>query len=186
VPLLCKLGNLVVDGGIWLNTQRPEWNDANNALVGHGLSMVTLCYMRRYVHFLSRIAGGRRPGLRPVREVHQWLVETAAALAGCAGNLGPGRVDAGARYQTLVELGQAASRYREAVYRREGFSGTVTRRPRRIRRMLDDALAAIDHSIATNRRDDGLFHAYNLMDLREGSRSRSKRCTRCWRARSPR
>ncbi len=38
VPLLSKLGNLVVDGGIWMNTQRPEWNDANNALVGQGLS----------------------------------------------------------------------------------------------------------------------------------------------------
>ena len=55
VPLLAKLGNLVVDGGIWLNTQRPEWNDANNALVGHGLSMVTLCYMRRYVRFLREL-----------------------------------------------------------------------------------------------------------------------------------
>ncbi len=31
--------------------------------------------------------------------------------------------------------------------------------------MLDDALAAIDHSIGTNQRDDGLFHAYNLLDL---------------------
>ena len=52
MPLLSKLGNLVIDGGIWLNTQRPEWNDANNALVGHGLSMVTLYYLRRYVRFL--------------------------------------------------------------------------------------------------------------------------------------
>jgi len=34
VPFLSKLSNLVPDGGIWLNTQRPEWNDANNALVG--------------------------------------------------------------------------------------------------------------------------------------------------------
>ena len=42
VPLLSKLSNLVPDGGIWMNTQRPEWNDANNALVGQGLSMVTL------------------------------------------------------------------------------------------------------------------------------------------------
>ena len=55
VTLLSKLGNFVIDGGIWLNTQRPEWNDANNALVGHGLSMVTLYYMRRYVDFLQRL-----------------------------------------------------------------------------------------------------------------------------------
>ena len=56
VTLLSKLGNFVMDGGIWLNTQRPEWNDANNALVGHGLSMVTLYYMRRYVDFPSAFA----------------------------------------------------------------------------------------------------------------------------------
>lgn len=37
--------------GIWLNTQRPEWNDANNALVGNGVSTVTLCYLRRYLAF---------------------------------------------------------------------------------------------------------------------------------------
>ena len=35
--LLAKLVNFVPEGGIWMNTQRPEWNDANNALVGKGL-----------------------------------------------------------------------------------------------------------------------------------------------------
>ena len=35
--------------------------------------------------------------------------------------------------------------------------------------MLDDALAAIDHSIGTNRRDDGLYHAYNLLGVAEKS-----------------
>jgi hypothetical protein len=38
-----------------MNTLRPEWNDANNALVGYGASMVTLCYMRRYVAFLQKL-----------------------------------------------------------------------------------------------------------------------------------
>ena len=45
--VLAKVVNLVPDGGIWMNTQRPEWNDANNALVGKGLSVVTLAYLRR-------------------------------------------------------------------------------------------------------------------------------------------
>jgi hypothetical protein len=30
------MSNLIPEGGIWMNTQRPEWNDANNALVGNG------------------------------------------------------------------------------------------------------------------------------------------------------
>ena len=53
VSALARIGNLVPGGGIWMNTQRPEWNDANNALVGYGLSMVTLCYLRRYLHLLG-------------------------------------------------------------------------------------------------------------------------------------
>ena len=55
IPLLTKLSNLIPGGGIWLNTQRPEWNDANNALAGYGLSMVTVCYIRRYMHFYKRL-----------------------------------------------------------------------------------------------------------------------------------
>ena len=31
---LSKISNFVPEAGIWMNTQRPEWNDANNALVG--------------------------------------------------------------------------------------------------------------------------------------------------------
>jgi hypothetical protein len=49
VPLLAKVSNFVPGAGFWMNTQRPEWNDANNALAGYGASMVTLCYARRYV-----------------------------------------------------------------------------------------------------------------------------------------
>ena len=52
ILLLAKLTNLVPEGGIWMNTQRPEWNDANNALVGKGLSVVTLGYLRRYTAFI--------------------------------------------------------------------------------------------------------------------------------------
>ena len=51
VLLLAKLSNLVPEGGIWMNTQRPEWNDANNALVGKGLSVVTVAYLRRFIAF---------------------------------------------------------------------------------------------------------------------------------------
>ncbi|MCP4427476.1 MAG: hypothetical protein GY803_23550, partial [Chloroflexi bacterium] len=55
--LLAKLANLVPEGGIWMNTQRPEWNDANNALVGKGLSVVTTAYLRRFIVFwLTQLA----------------------------------------------------------------------------------------------------------------------------------
>ncbi|MEH6580782.1 MAG: hypothetical protein V7754_02520 [Halioglobus sp.] len=169
VPLLSKLGNLVVDGGIWLNTQRPEWNDANNALVGQGLSMVTLYYMRRYIKFLQQLLETQRGVVSLSVEVRQWLTETAAPLNKLREHLGDGPIAADRRYQLLVELGQAASRYRESVYQQETFSGTVEEKLERITEMLDDALTAIDHSIHSNLREDGLYHAYNLMDLQPGA-----------------
>ena len=74
VPALSKLSNLVPDGGIWMNTQRPEWNDANNALVGYGVSMVTLAYLRRYLVFLDqRLAAVTGEGLPVATEVVDWL-----------------------------------------------------------------------------------------------------------------
>jgi hypothetical protein len=52
---LAKLSNFIPEAGIWMNTQRPEWNDANNALVGNGVSMVTLYYLRRFLKFFEGV-----------------------------------------------------------------------------------------------------------------------------------
>ena len=38
--ILAKISNFIPEAGIWMNTQRPEWNDANNALVGNGVSAI--------------------------------------------------------------------------------------------------------------------------------------------------
>ena len=169
VPLLCKLSNLVIDGGIWMNTQRPEWNDANNALVGQGLSMVTLYYLRRYICFLQELlAANPRPSDLSV-EVSQWLAETATALEHARLLRDKGPINEMDRHGALRELGAAASHYRERVYEQESFSGKVSQEPDAILRLLDDALALIDHSIESNRRDDGLYHAYNLLGLKSDS-----------------
>ncbi|MDH3612774.1 MAG: hypothetical protein OES10_05775 [Gammaproteobacteria bacterium] len=165
VPLLSKLGNLVIDGGIWMNTQRPEWNDANNALVGHGLSMVTLYYLRRYVRFLQKLLADEHQSFALSREVSDWFADTAVALSNVRPLLGIGPISAEQRYESLAELGQAASRYRETVYEQESYSGKVDQPADQILAMLEDALVAIDHSIGTNQREDGLYHAYNLLDL---------------------
>jgi len=167
VPLLSKLGNLVIDGGIWMNTQRPEWNDANNALVGQGLSMVTLYYMRRYVRFLQDLLVEETEAFVLSTEVSQWLADTKLALGNVRPLLGKEPITAEQRYQSLTELGRAASRYRETIYQQESFSGTINQAISDVVIMLDDALAAIDHSIATNRREDGLYHAYNLLDRQQ-------------------
>jgi hypothetical protein len=165
VPLLAKLGNLVVGGGIWLNTQRPEWNDANNALVGQGLSMVTLYYMRRYVCFLRDLLADESDSIELSPDVGLWLTETASALGRIRPSLNGQPLSDDQRYAALRDLGQAASRFRQAVYRTEAFTGLAREPLGVVKSMLDDALAVIDYSIGTNRRDDGLYHAYNVLGL---------------------
>ncbi len=169
VPLLSKLGNLVVDGGIWMNTQRPEWNDANNALVGQGLSMVTLYYLRRYVSFLQDLLARDGQSVELSGDVAGWLAETAGALASFCPKLDGASVSSEARYELLAELGEAASRFRETVYGSDTLSATETVELDAIRALLADAVTAIDHTIGNNRRDDGLFHAYNLLEASPGN-----------------
>jgi len=163
VPLLAKLGNLVIDGGIWLNTQRPEWNDANNALVGQGLSMVTLYYMRRYVRFLEELLDAESGSFAISAEVDTWLGETATALAELRAELTEGQATDVLRYRSLQGLGSAAADFRERVYGQGTLSGTQRRSLDDVRTLLGDALAVIDHSVAANKRDDGLYHAYNIV-----------------------
>jgi hypothetical protein len=81
VPALAKLSNWVPEGGIWLNTQRPEWNDANNALAGPGLSMVTLYHLRRYLGFVRALideAGNETTLLSA--SVAEWLSDVLGIL----------------------------------------------------------------------------------------------------------
>jgi hypothetical protein len=169
VPLLAKLGNFVVDVGIWLNTQRPEWNDANNALVGQGVSMVTVYYLRRYVHFLRELLAGQQHDVELSIEVAGWLAETATAFADARPSFGAGRVSAEQRWALLERLGSAAGRYRALVYRDQPFSGTTRLPLAQVTALLDDVLAAVDHTIGSNLRDDGFYNAYNLIDVRPGA-----------------
>ena len=165
VPLLAKLGNLVVDGGIWLNTQRPEWNDANNALVGQGLSMVTLYYMRRYISFLQDLLGEETNSFTVSAEVGEWLDGTATAVSELRTGTRNGPVNDASRYCSVTALGQVASDFRASVYARNGFVGSCDLEIRSVLDLLEDALAIVDQSIAANRREDGLYHAYNIADF---------------------
>jgi hypothetical protein len=165
VPLLAKLGNLVVDGGIWLNTQRPEWNDANNALVGQGLSMVTLYYMRRYLQFLVELLASDDDSFAVSAPVVEWHRDTAKALRSLRQEVENNAIDDSARRSSLSALGRPASAYRDSLYSRGDLDAPVDLGVGEIRDLLADALVITDRSIASNRRSDGLYHAYNIADF---------------------
>ena len=110
VPLLVKLTNLVPGSGIWLNTQRPEWNDANNALAGWGLSIVTLNAMARYAGFLGGAFQGDA-GVELSASVRSLLDDVTGILS--SAHL---PTDDAERYATMRRLGRAGQAHREAVY----------------------------------------------------------------------
>jgi len=158
VVALTKLGNYIPGAGIWLNTQRPEWNDANNALVGYGVSVVTLCYLRRFLAYCRTLFDV------PVElsaEVATLFRRISHVLASAEHLLGQPMSDAD-RKSVLDGVGAAASDYRRAVY--AGLSGDrVNVAAAELRAFCKVALRHVDESIRANRRPDGLYHAYNLM-----------------------
>jgi hypothetical protein len=171
VAVLSKLSNLVVDGGIWMNTQRPEWNDANNALVGNGISVVTLCYLRRYLECaidLLKQAAGRK--VQASAEVVDWCEAVAQALHRHRAVLVQPAVTDEQRKIILDALGSAFSQYRQKVYP-AGFSGRKTLELDGVAGLFALALDYVDHSIRANRRKDRLYHAYNLLDLSADGRA---------------
>ncbi len=167
--LLAKLVNFVPEGGIWMNTQRPEWNDANNALVGKGLSVVTMAYLRRYIVFLRELILSSK--FEHV-EVHAEVAVLYEQLSKILTDFSPsllGNFTDVQRRGMMDALGQAGSDYRSNYYL-NGFSGMMEALDKQgLLGFLEVALGYIDHTLRANRRSDGLYHSYNILHLQPGS-----------------
>ena len=165
VPALAKVSCLVPDGGIWLNTERPEWNDANNALVGGGLSVVTLCHLRRYLQFLDELVGQAPGSVHPLATgVAEWLRDVAGILGRHRPALSRPLVDDATRKVLMDGLGTAFTTYRERVYA-EGLPGRTPLPGAEVLEWCRISREFIDHALRANRRADGLFHSYNLLEI---------------------
>ncbi|NNK39788.1 MAG: hypothetical protein HKP45_03930, partial [Winogradskyella sp.] len=162
---LAKLSNFIPEGGIWMNTQRPEWNDANNALVGNGVSMVTLYYLRRFFNFFNDLFD--KTAVEEV-EISKELLSLFNAVNDTLAkheNVLKSRINDTDRKVILDGLGEAASNFRTKIYN-NAFSGRKDKLP--VKELKDFAslvLKYLDQSITVNKRSDGLYHAYNLMTV---------------------
>lgn len=165
VTVLAKVSNFIPEGGIWLNTQRPEWNDANNALVGNGVSMVTLYYLRRFINFFEGIVENAEINdieiSDEVASLFNEILKTLDANATILSN----KVSDKDRKTVLDGLGNPASEYREFIYK-NGFS---TKKSAVSKTALLHFFAItknyLEHSIRANKRSDNMYHAYNLMTI---------------------
>ncbi|MBL8330918.1 MAG: hypothetical protein JNJ71_18925 [Rubrivivax sp.] len=159
IIVLAKAGSLVPGGGLWLHTQRPEWNDANNALVGNGLSVVSLAQLRGLLVFISRAAGADQP--------FSLAACTLQALQGLGELVRATPLDVihepEGRRAYLDRAGHILD-----VFRAEAYRGAAGRQPARapeglLKTLAGELLPLVDATLRACCRPDGLFHSYNLV-----------------------
>jgi hypothetical protein len=170
VTVLTRLTNYVPDGGIWMNTQRPEWNDANNALVGNGLSMVTLNYLHRFIAFLNDALDTHNDATFSIsNEVAAYLTSTSAVFMHYPQD--STEYSDEKRRSMMDELGAIGSTYRASAYAASFSGNTTTVSQQTLKHFCETVLKHLRLSISHNMRSDGLFHSYNLLTLAPGSAS---------------
>ena len=163
--VLAKLSNFIPEGGIWMNTQRPEWNDANNALVGNGVSMVTLNYLRRFLEFFAKTTAQLQVNEVQVSEELAALFHQMLNTFEKHEHLLERKINDYERKAVLDELGSAASDFRLNIYE-NSFSGkSIAISTDKFRHFIRLSNAYLEHSIRANKRTDDLYHAYNLMTV---------------------
>lgn len=164
---LAKMSNFVPGGGIWLNTQRPEWNDANNALVGNGLSMVTLYYLRRFFKFFDSILENTNfENFKISNELVDFYHGVREGLLEHRDILDREPTDFDKKL-ILDLLGKVASDYRTHIYTYGFWGKKRTHSIEGLKRYVHICLEFIEQSIRLNIREDKLYHSYNLMSYSE-------------------
>ena len=165
IRALVKLSNFVPGGGVWMNTERPEWNDANNALVGYGLSMVTAGHLLRYVRFCrdwwSQLNHEKQLSLSaPVADFVDSLLTIFSN-----NNTDPHvcAADDAMRAQVVRDLGLSGQRYREHVYN-GNFETKRKLTLNTVLQLLENADHWLRASLLAAKRSDGLLNSYNLLN----------------------
>ena len=164
IILLAKAGSLLPGGGLWLHTQRPEWNDANNALVGNGVSVVSLAQLRRFIDFVLALPAAQGSFAIPhhtLQALQQFgaLVRATPLTA----------VDDSAQRRNFLDAaGAILDPWRSAACEGHAARLMVQAPPGTLVGIARSLLVLIDATLARCRRDDGLYDSYKLVDFRAG------------------
>ena len=165
VTLLAKVANFIPEGGIWMNTQRPEWNDANNALVGNGVSMVTLYYLHRFITFFEKVVADSDFEEYSISDELVTFFNKVAASLNHNQNILSKDISNADRKKVLDGVGEASSEYRLKIYA-EGFQNkksTISKKE--LLDFFNITKKYTSQTIDANKRKDNLYHSYNLMTV---------------------
>jgi hypothetical protein len=126
--------------------------------------MVTLYYMRRFVHFIKDIFVKSEKEIFAVSEEMQGFFEGIFGTFIQFESLSGKGFDNKTRRAMADELGLAGEKYRNRIY--SGFSGQKRNISKTdLLNFLELTQAFIDQSIEKNKRADGMYHAYNLVSF---------------------
>lgn len=160
IPLLVKLSNYIPNGGIWMNTQRPEWNDANNALAGFGTSMVTTYYICRYLEFFDSLIEENQ-NFQCFASLKTLMEDLSSVFAEDPQEVNK---DSHIRYQAVEKLGKAGERYRNNIY--QGAFGMKEQiEVKELKTFIQNVKNHLNQATRANLRSDGLYNAYNILQL---------------------
>lgn len=160
IPVLVKLSNYIPNGGIWMNTQRPEWNDANNALAGFGTSMVTTYYISRYLDFIDSLLDEGQE-LKCFASLKSLLNDLSGVFAEEPKELNK---DSHIRYQAVEKLGTAGEQYRKNIYQ-GAFGAKESINVGELKTFIQNVQNHLQEATRANLRSDGLYNAYNILHL---------------------
>ncbi|EAR12141.1 hypothetical protein PI23P_12427 [Polaribacter irgensii 23-P] len=167
--VLAKVSNFIPEAGIWMNTQRPEWNDANNALVGNGVSMVTLYYLNRFINFFEKLVLKSATEEVEISSELATFFNEVVTTFNLNKNILTGAVSNVQRKTVLDGLGEAGSAYRAAIYENGFSSNRSTIKKTALVAFFSITKEYLEHTIKANKRSDNLYHAYNLMTVENDS-----------------
>ena len=170
--VIAKAANLVPGGGVWMNTQRPEWNDANNALAGWGLSMVTVCYMERMLKFLTELYGHHGEAVYEIPATIAACMQDLKKLYAGAGMEAGNAVfadgvfaDAASRKAFTDAAGLIFQQERDSLYREYYGAESAQVSGNELKEFYGLVERLVAGTIACNKRADGLYHTYNTLKL---------------------
>ena len=169
--VIAKAANLVPGGGVWMNTQRPEWNDANNALAGWGLSMVTTCYMERMLKFLMDIYGRHSEAVYEIPATMAACMQELKKLYAGAANMEAGNTvfaEASSRKTFTDKAGMIFQQERDSLYRGDYGTGDTQVSGEELKEFYRLVERVVSGTICCNKRQDGLYHTYNTLRIDKG------------------
>jgi hypothetical protein len=131
--------------------------------------MVTLYYLRRFLKFWSRqFSESTSREISISEEVKTFFDRVSALFAENTILIETGFSNAERRRFTDI-LGEAGSEYRNTIYEKSFSGRKIGVQVKALSEFTQLAIRYVDQSIKVNKREDGLYHSYNLVSFSDKS-----------------